>query len=42
MDHALIDQLLKRIYPAASEGKIKQHAKALKESAEHFFLNPNA
>ena len=41
-DPALIDQLLKRIYPEAPEdGKIKQHAKALSESAEHFFLNPN-
>jgi hypothetical protein len=40
---ALIDQLLKRICPAApDEGKIRQHAKALRESAEHFFLNPNA
>jgi hypothetical protein len=39
---ALIDQLLKRIHPAAPEAaKIKQHAKALRESAEHFFLNPN-
>jgi hypothetical protein len=38
---ASIDQLLKRIYPDAPEGgKIKQHARALKESAEHFFLNP--
>jgi len=42
-DPALIGQLLKRIYPVASEGgKMKQHAKALRESAEHFFLNPNA
>lgn len=42
-DQALIGQLLKRIYPVASEGgKMKQHAKALTESAEHFFLNPNA
>lgn len=42
-DPALIDQLLKRIYPAASGGgKMKQHSKALRESAEHFFLNPNA
>lgn len=42
-DPALIDQLLKRIYPTASGGgKMKQHAKALRESAEHFFLNPNA
>lgn len=40
-DPALIDQLLKGIYPTAAEGKIKQHAKALRESGEHFFLNPN-
>jgi hypothetical protein len=41
-DPILIGQLLKRIYPATSEGgKMKQHAKALRESAEHFFLNPN-
>lgn len=40
-DRAMIDQLLKRIYPTAPEGKIKQHAKALRESGEHFFLNPN-
>ncbi|PYI93654.1 MAG: hypothetical protein DME97_05195 [Verrucomicrobia bacterium] len=42
MTPALIDQLLKRIYPDAPDGgRIKQHAKALRESAEHFFLNPN-
>jgi hypothetical protein len=39
-DPALIDQLVKRIYPTG--GKMKQHAKALRESGEHFFLNPNA
>lgn len=42
-DPTLVGQLLKRIYPATSEGgKMKQHAKALRQSAEHFFLNPNA
>jgi hypothetical protein len=40
-DPALMDQLLRRIYPAASGGRIRQHAKALRESGEHFFLNPN-
>jgi hypothetical protein len=40
-DLALMDQLLRRIYPTAPGGQIRQHAKALRESGEHFFLNPN-
>ncbi|HKP02665.1 MAG TPA: hypothetical protein VJU77_04800 [Chthoniobacterales bacterium] len=42
-DRTLIDNLLKRFYPDASEvGRIKQHARALRDSAEHFLLNPNS
>jgi hypothetical protein len=39
----LIDGLLGRFYPSSSdERRIKQHAKALRDSAEHFFLDPNS
>jgi hypothetical protein len=40
-DPALMDSLLRRIYPTATGRQIRQHAKALRESGEHFFLNPN-
>jgi hypothetical protein len=39
-DGALIDNLLKRFYPEG--GNLKQHTKAVRESGEHFFLNPNS
>jgi hypothetical protein len=41
-DRTLIDNLLKRFYPDAPEDRVKQHAKALRDSGEHFFLNPNS
>lgn len=41
-DRTLIDNLLKRFYPDAPEDRVKQHAKALCDSGEHFFLNPNS
>ena len=42
-DEAAVERFLKDFFPgAAAEAGIKRHAKALRESAGHFFLNPDA
>jgi hypothetical protein len=39
----LIDKLLQRFYPSSSdERRVRQHAKALRDSAEHFLVDPKS